>query len=98
MGGCGCDGSPFAFKSTPGRGADGLSVHDFPALLEKGRRKALEMIKHNPAARERVEKAFGIEYCKGRYPEAYGIDRPPVYDEPTNAGGLPMNIPLIEKL
>lgn len=81
MGGCGCGpGSPESV-----RGSDNLSMHEFSSLLEKGRQMALEMIKNNPAARERVEKAYGKDYCKRRYPEAYGINRPPVYDEPDTA-------------
>jgi hypothetical protein len=64
------------------RGTDNLTMFQFSELLEKGRRRALAMMMTNPESRDRVEKAFGLDYCKGRYPELYGINRPPVYDEP----------------
>ncbi len=59
-----------------------VDPNEFITLLEKGRRRALDMLRHNPSARDRVIKAFGLDYVKARYPELYGIDKPPIYDEP----------------
>lgn len=88
MGGCGCGDNMIS----GGRGSDSLSTPEFFELLEKGRRRALEMMRHNPAARERVEKEFGLDYTKRRYPELYGINRAPVYDEPSDKPPVPFSL------
>lgn len=71
-----------------------LTYEELSNLQEKGRQRALSMLQHNAEARERIERQFGVEYCKRRYPELYGINRPPDYAEPTGTGGIP-GLPLI---
>ncbi len=39
---------------------------------ERGRHMAANAIIANPDSRKRVESAYGIEFCKNRWPEAYG--------------------------
>jgi hypothetical protein len=38
---------------------------------EKGRLTAAHVIASDPEARQRVEDAFGLEFCAKMYPEAY---------------------------
>ncbi len=42
-----------------------------PVAAEKGRLLAAHMILNDPEARERVESAYGVEFCRANYPEAY---------------------------
>ncbi len=48
-----------------------MSHSDFEAACERGRKLAAEAVRVDRKARRRVEKAFGIAYCRDRYPEAY---------------------------
>jgi hypothetical protein len=43
----------------------------FPTEAEKGRLIAAHEIANNAEARKRVEDAYGIEFCRLNYPEAY---------------------------
>ena len=42
-----------------------------PVAAEKGRLVAANFISNDPEARKRVEDAYGVEFCKQMYPEAY---------------------------
>jgi hypothetical protein len=42
---------------------------------ERGRRMEAEAVRCNPEARKRVETKYGIEFCKNRWPEAYGLQQ-----------------------
>lgn len=88
MSGCGCGDK----MNRSSNSSDTIDPNEFLTLLEKGRRKALDMLRHNPAARERVIKTFGLDYFKARYPELYGINKPPVYDEPSGRPPVPMTL------
>jgi len=39
--------------------------------MERGRQMAARKVAEDPEARRRVEDAYGVEYCRRRYPEAY---------------------------
>jgi hypothetical protein len=47
------------------------SISDDAVAAEKGRLFAAQAIAHNPDQRKRVEDAFGVPFCKLRWPEAY---------------------------
>ena len=47
------------------------SSFDDDVAREKGRLLAAQAIAHNPDQKKRVEDAFGVDYCKRRFPEAY---------------------------
>ena len=40
-------------------------------MSERGRLLAAQEIANNPEARKRVEDAYGVEFAKAQYPEAY---------------------------
>ena len=43
----------------------------FPEAAERGRLLAAALIADDPIARKRVEDAYGVEFCRANYPEAY---------------------------
>lgn len=47
-----------------------LSYTEYDLLAEKGRRMAAKAML-DPESRARVEKAYGADYCRRRYPETY---------------------------
>lgn len=42
---------------------------------ERGRQKSLTNVINNPEARVRVETAYGVEFCRSKWPEAYGLSK-----------------------
>lgn len=51
-----------------------LTGSELLAAEERGRRLAVLKMRENPGKRKEVEDAFGIDYCKNRYPEVYARD------------------------
>lgn len=49
-----------------------MTPEEIAIARERGRSTAAQAIICNPESRRRVEERFGLEYCKQRYPEAYG--------------------------
>ena len=47
------------------------SAFDKSIAEEGGRLYAARAIAENPEQRKKVEEAFGVAYCKSRWPEAY---------------------------
>lgn len=43
----------------------------FPEAAERGRLLAASRIAGDPDVRKRMEDAYGVDFCKGMYPEAY---------------------------
>lgn len=58
-----------------------MDAEEYKTLLEKGRTRAAINMLLDPECRRRMEDRFGVEKCKRRYPEVYGIDRAPDYRE-----------------
>lgn len=48
-----------------------LSTVDDRVAIRKGDLLAAKAIAENPDQRKRVEDAFGVEFCKRKWPEAY---------------------------
>jgi hypothetical protein len=48
-----------------------LSTVDDVVAAEKGRLLAAQNIARDPEARKRCEEAYGVGYCRLRWPEAY---------------------------
>jgi hypothetical protein len=48
-----------------------ISPVEWAIAEERGRLIAAAKIAEDPEARKRVEDAYGVEYCRNRYPEAY---------------------------
>ena len=45
--------------------------HMDPDAAERGRLMTAHKLAEDPEARKRVEEAYGVEFCKAQYPEAY---------------------------
>lgn len=57
---------------TNGHGEDVCTDYDeFCNASEQGRRLAASAMRCNPLARKRVELAYGLDFCRSRYPEVY---------------------------
>jgi hypothetical protein len=52
-------------------GTQHMTYSEITEAEEKGRSLAEQEIARDPEAKARVEAAFGLEYCKRRYPLAY---------------------------
>lgn len=48
-----------------------LQKQAFPEAAERGRLLAAMRIAEDPDSRKRVEEAYGVDFCKQMYPEAY---------------------------
>jgi len=49
-----------------------MTPEEISIAKERGRSMAAQAIIAHADARERVESEYGIEFCKNRWPEAYG--------------------------
>ncbi len=55
-----------------------LTQSEIDIARERGRQMACRRIMEDDDARRRVEEAYGIEYCRRRYPEAYQVRLEPL--------------------
>ena len=56
---------------------DMMSPEDIALAKERGRLKAYEVLLLNPRKREAMEKKWGLERMKRRWPELYAVAPPP---------------------
>lgn len=48
------------------------SLEEFRRAAERGRLMAAYNIQVDPEQRDKVEALYGVEFCRNRWPEAYG--------------------------
>jgi hypothetical protein len=51
-----------------------MTSSEIDSAMERGRQMAARKVAEDPEARKRVEEAYGLEYCRRRYPEAYRVN------------------------